>query len=59
MLSVALDPELHRQFTNDWRELIPYGSKNITLEDIWRVAQEVYKEFPDLLEAARKTLFGG
>ena len=44
--------------TNAWRE-IEYGTnyKGLKPEQIWEVAQKVYAGYPDLLEAARKTIF--
>ena len=58
MLSIALDKQTHRKFTNAWRE-IEYGTnyKDLMPEQIWEVAQKVYADYPDLLEAARKTIF--
>jgi hypothetical protein len=58
MLSIALDKQTHRKFTNAWRE-IEYGTnyKDLKPEQIWEVAQKVYAGYPDLLEAARKTIF--
>lgn len=58
MLSIALDKQTHRKFTNAWRE-IKYGTNynNLMPEQIWEVAQKVYAGYPDLLEAARKTIF--
>jgi len=65
MLSVILTPEEHQAFTNAWRNLIGYSNsvnplKTTTagIEDIWHAAQEVYQEYPILLEAARRTIFG-
>ena len=61
MLSIALDKQTHRKFTSEWRKLIPYGSKydDWGKEGIWNAAKEVYKNHSELLEAARKTIFGG
>jgi RHS repeat-associated protein len=65
MQSVALTPEEHQAFTNVWRSLIGYARDNAavttlsaTQADIWAAAQEIYANYPDLLEAARQTLFG-
>ncbi len=65
MQSVALTPEEHQMFTNFWRNLIGYSNSvqsvttmNATKEQIWAAAQKVYAQHPELLEAARKTLFG-
>ncbi len=60
MLSVALTPEEHQMFTNAWRSLIPYGTDytELTAEQIWSFAQQVYANYPVLLEAAKQTIFG-
>jgi hypothetical protein len=66
MLSIALTREEHQRFTNAWRNWIGYNgdtskrltTQNATQEDIWRAAQDIYRDYPELLEAARKTLFG-
>jgi hypothetical protein len=64
-LSVELTPEIHQGFTNAWRDAIGYISdKNTvntitaTVDDIWNAAQDIYANYPELLEAARITLFG-
>ncbi len=65
MSGIALTPEEHQVFTNAWRQAIGYiGDKNpittanATREQIWAAAQEIYAKYPELLEAARQTLFG-
>ncbi len=60
MQSVALTPEEHQMFTNLWRSQIGYGIdyELLTVNDIWLAAQQVYAGHPELLEAARQTLFG-
>jgi len=65
MQSVALTPEEHRTFTNMWRAYIGYDGSNAaittstaTVEDIWFAAQQIYADSPELLEAARRSLFG-
>jgi hypothetical protein len=62
-LSVAVTPEEHQVFTNAWRNAIGYINSNnplntgtATIDDLWRVAQDVYGKYPALLDAARKTL---
>ena len=55
MLSIALSHEEHLVFTNAWRTKLPYG-KSYDLDRIWEAAQDIYKNYPNLLEAARKTL---
>ena len=59
MLSIALDKQTHRKFTNAWRNEFKYGTVYTDLEpgDIWAAAQKVYAGYPELLEAARKTIF--
>ncbi|WP_144687055.1 hypothetical protein [Acetivibrio clariflavus] len=59
MLSVAVTKTEHQAFTNAWRKLIPYGTNYSTLTktQIWNYAQEVYKDYPALLDAAKKTIF--
>lgn len=56
MLSIALDRKTHRNFTNAWRNELGYGKK-YKPDEIWNAAQKVYKEYPNLLEAARKTIW--
>ena len=58
MLSIALTHEQHVVFTSKWRGAIPYKTP-YDRNKIWNAAQEIYADFPNLLEAARKTLFGG
>jgi hypothetical protein len=65
MPSVALTPEEHQAFTNAWRNAIgylnssnPLNTLTATPQDIWIKAQEIYAKYPELLEAARQTIFG-
>jgi hypothetical protein len=60
MQSVALTPGEHQIFTNAWRSQIGLGTDYmlLTVDDIWSAAQQVYADYPELLEAARQTLFG-
>ena len=58
MLSVALDPAEHRIFTNAWRDKLPYGRGPQDVNTIWAAAQDIYADYPSLLEAARKTIWG-
>ena len=53
-----LTPEEHQKFTNAWRALIPYGegTREATREQIIQAAKQIYKEFPELLKAALKTI---
>ncbi len=64
-LSVALTPEEHQAFTNAWRSLIGYNNsigslttRTATQNDVWVAAQNIYAKYPQLLEAARQTIFG-
>lgn len=65
MPSVALTPDEHQVLTNAWRQLIGYSNSTnpvntitATAQDVWSAAQEIYAAYPDLLEAARQTVFG-
>ncbi len=60
MLSIVLTKEEHRVFTNRWRDLVPYGMDYavLTKDEIWGFAQDIYANNPELLEAARQTIFG-
>lgn len=60
MLSVAVTPAEHQAFTNAWRDVFKYGMDYSTLtpEIIWDAAQDIYKDYPELLDAAEEILFG-
>ena len=60
MLSVAVTAAEHQKFTNAWRSYFKYGMNYLDLkvEDIWAVAQKIYKDYPELLSAAKEILFG-
>ncbi len=60
MLSVALTAAEHQKFTNAWRQHFPYGKdySSLTREEIWDVAQEIYANYPVLIDAAKEILFG-
>ena len=55
--STVLTKEEHRAFTNFWRDAIGYiknnGEKgaNASLEKVIKSAQEIYKDYPEFLEA--------
>ena len=55
MLSIALSHDEHIAFTKAWREAIPYKTPFDT-DKIWSSAQRIYANYPEFLEAARKTL---
>jgi hypothetical protein len=59
MLSIVLTKEEHQVFTNSWRQAIPYGTDyaQASREFLWSKAQEIYANYPELLEAARKTIW--
>ena len=59
MLSIALTKSEHRVYTNAWRIEIGYKTGPHTKPKIWGAAQKIYIDRPDLLEAARITIFGG
>jgi len=59
--------EEHRAFTNRWREAIKYNSKGhsgkevlttsgANKEDIRKAAQEIYEDYPELLEVVNNYL---
>ncbi len=60
MLSVALTKEEHQKFTNAWRAWFPYGMdySKLTIAELWDAAQEIYKDYPELLDAAEAILHG-
>ena len=59
MLSIVLTKSEHRIYTNAWRREIGYSTGRHTAEEIWSAAKRIYIDRPDLLEAARKTIFWG
>jgi|GEM_PF-1892942 len=61
--SVALTPQEHQAFINAWRNAIGYDNmksvlttSSATLDDVWRAAQSVYRQYPELLDAVRQLL---
>jgi hypothetical protein len=61
--AIALIPGEHQPFTNAWREAIgyigdhnPINTASATLNDIWRAAQDVYQDYPELLGFIREFL---
>lgn len=67
MPAVVMTREEHRAFTNKWRETIGYNTKSnlkkgvrttsgANKEYIQEVAQEIYKDYPELLEAVNNYL---
>lgn len=59
MSSVAVTKDEHQIFTNAWRQVIPYGTdySSLTKKQIWDAAQEIYKDSPELLNAAKKQIY--
>lgn len=67
MPAVVVTIEEHRAFTNKWREAIGYNTKSnlkkgvrttsgANKEYIQKAAQEIYKDYPELLEAVNNYL---
>jgi len=64
-LSVAVTPEEHQIFTNAWRNATGYSNQalewttnNVNPVILWIKAQEIYADYPALLDAVKKTIFG-
>ena len=58
--SVAVTKPEHQVFTNAWRDAFAYGKTDYTAlnrDQIWAAAQDIYKDYPELLSAAWDTLF--
>ena len=55
MLSITLDKQTHRAFTNAWRKSIGYGEV-YDIDKVYNSAMRIYKNHPTLLDAAMKTL---
>jgi hypothetical protein len=53
MASIALTQTEHQAFTNAWRNAIPYGEGtiNATREQVMNAAKQIYKEYPEILNA--------
>lgn len=61
LLSVVLTHDEHKIFTKEWRKAFAYGKQNygkLSRYKIWEVAQDIYKGYDELLDAAKRTLFG-
>jgi len=41
----------HRVFTNQWRQAIPYGSRNVTPNMVNNAARNIYRDYPEILQA--------
>ena len=52
-LSIAVTKEEHQMFTSEWRRLIPYGEGTLdaTAEKIYNTARDIYRDYPEILEA--------
>jgi len=64
MLGVVLTHEEHVRLTQARQQRIGYNIQLMDLvtgtakrDAIWRAAQEIYKDYPELLEAAYKQLY--
>lgn len=59
MFSVALTKEEHQLFTQRWRKAIPYNSdySSLTKSQLWSAARKVYQDYPELMEAAKRTIY--
>ncbi len=55
ILSIPLEKELHRIFTNKWRQVLPYG-KSYSKQQILSAINKVYADTPQLLGEIRKWL---
>jgi len=53
MASIALTQTEHQVFTNAWRNAIPYGEGtiNATREQVMNAAKQIYKDYPEILNA--------
>jgi len=53
MGAIALTPAEHQMFTNAWRRAIPYGTGTATAsrQQIMAVARDIYKDYPEILQA--------
>lgn len=54
-LSTPLNPQAHQVFTNLWRQALPYGQE-YSLEQVVAAAQDVYAEYPAMLNAVTEWL---
>ena len=61
--SIALTQKEHLTLTKAWRDAIGYSSDGkelttltATTEDIWKAAQKIYANYPELLAAVKKSL---
>ena len=55
-ITVAVTRAEHQIFTNAMRAHIPFGTMGVTKEQVWSAAQDVYANFPAILEAIRLAL---
>jgi len=55
MPAVVIPKALHKTFTRQWRKEFPYGKaiNGLTREKIWDKAKEIYKDYPELLQAVK------
>lgn len=50
IISTLLNPQAHEAITKLWRDALPYGT-SYEIEDIIKVAQDVYADYPVMLNA--------
>lgn len=50
MLSVAVTGAEHQPFTNKWRAMIPYGSRDVTRQEVQDAAKAIYANYPAFLK---------
>ena len=55
MLSIPLTKDVHQQYTNAWRQILPYGH-TYSIDQITAAARAIYAGNPELLEAAIYTI---
>ena len=59
-LSVAVTKTEHQKFTNKWRRYFPYGDTDYsdpkTINRVWEASQDIYKDYPKLLDAVWDTI---
>ena len=55
IISTPLNNQAHQVFTKLWRDALPYGT-SYEIEDIITVAQDVYADYPVMLNAVNDWL---
>jgi RHS repeat-associated protein len=49
MLSIPMTKELHRIFTNKWREVVAYKKRLENMDELIKTIDDVYEKYPELL----------